>query len=65
MADHIVNAHKVADAIAYVNVEEYVGGYLINRIPTAMAQMARKTELCNIFIYVIILILRCKFTKSL
>ena len=25
MADHIVNAHKVADAIAYVDVEEYVG----------------------------------------
>ena len=27
-----------------------LSGYLISRIPTAMAEMARNTELCNIFI---------------
>jgi hypothetical protein len=41
---------KNSTPIATVIQVTVLSGYLMSKMPTAMAQMARKTELCNIFI---------------
>jgi hypothetical protein len=41
-----------------------LSGYLMSSIPTAMAQMARKNELCNIFIMGLNSIFAAKIQKK-